>query len=454
MTEPDLQNIINSGENEKVEFKTSFNKEVIETIVAFSNTQGGQIFVGVGNNKKIIGTQISEESIQKYLNEIKVNTQPQIIPDSEIIEFHNKTIIIIKVPEYPVKPVSYKNKYYKRISNSNHLMSIDEITNEHLKTINSSWDFFPDPNHNISDISIDKVKRFIRKIEKRTENQIKLTPVDFLKKFEFIRNGQITFGAYLLFAKDFSLISDIQVGRFKSNITIIDSLSLNTDILTETEEVIAFIKKHLMVEYVITGEPQRTERFDYPLDAIREIVINMIVHRDYRGSGTSIIKIFDDKIEFYNPGKLFGGITIEDLLSDNYISQTRNKLIAKAFKEIGLIERYGTGIRRIRNICKEYGVIEPVFEEAFDGFKVTLFKEKSLTSDVTDVTENVTDITDNRQKIILELITGNNKITTKSIADILKITKRTVLRDIENLKMQNKIKRVGSERGGFWEVIK
>ena len=99
-----------------------------------------------------------------------------------------------------------------------------------------------------------------------------VTLLDFLSKMEMIREGKLTFGAYLLFVEDHCSISDIQIGRFKSDITIIDSLSLNRDLFSEVDEILAFIKKHLMVEYIITGEAQRTERFDYPLDAVREVV--------------------------------------------------------------------------------------------------------------------------------------------------------------------------------------
>ena len=102
----------------------------------------------------------------------------------------------------------------------------------------------------------------------------------------------------------------------------------------------------------------------------------MLIHRDYRDTSGSLIKIYDDKITFYNPGALYGELTIKDLLTDNFTSKTRNKLIAKAFREIGKIERYGSGINRIINYCKEYGIIKPKFEEHADGFKVTIFKEK------------------------------------------------------------------------------
>jgi len=292
-----------------------------------------------------------------------------------------------------------------------------------------------------------------------------MSELDFLEKMEIIRSNQLTFGGYLLFVKDYCLISDIQVGRFKSETTIIDSVSLNSDLFTETDEIISFIKKHLMVEYIITGQPQRTERFDYPLDAIREIVINMIVHRDYRDSSGSLIKIFDDRIEFFNPGSLYGGITIEDLISGNYTSKSRNKLIAKAFKEIGLIERYGSGILRVRKICKEYGLKEPLFKEVAQGFQVVLYKESD--NETPKIADNKTDLktdlkanlktdlkTDSLEEQIIAIILANSKISIPKIAQEIGKGITITKQYIANLKAENKITRVGPDKGGYWEIPK
>lgn len=455
MNKQDLQNTIHQGENEQVEFKTSFSKEVIESLVAFSNTKGGMVIIGVNDSKKVTGVITANESIPNWINEIKQNTTPQIIPDVELFELEHKTVVVFKIIEYPIKPVAYKNKYFKRTANSNHLLTVDEISNEHLKTINSSWDYYPDTSHGIEHLSIEKIKQFIQKIEQRTQNSIELSPFDFLSKFEIIRNNQLTFGAYLLFAKEYCSISDVQIGRFKSDITIIDSITLNTDLFTETDAIIAFIKKHLMVEYIITGEPQNKERFDYPLDAIREIVINMIVHRDYRDSSASIIKIFDDRIEFYNPGKLIGNITIEDLLSNNYTSQARNKLIAKAFKEVGLIERYGSGIRRILNICENYGIIQPKVEEVFNGFRILLYKEKLKTTNkvVDKVVDGVVDKVSSHQKKIVQLMSKNPYISSRELALEVGISQRKTQENIKKLIQLTIIKRMGAAKGGYWKIL-
>mgnify|MGYP005843571787 CR=1 FL=1 len=445
MDKNSLQHIIAQGENEQTEFKQSFNRQVIETIVAFANKKGGSIYIGISKTNNIVGVKINSESIQNWINKIKSKTTPALIVDSDLIQIENKTIVRLRIAEYPIKPVSTQGKYYKRIFNSNHLLGTDEIANEHLKTINTSWDYYPSPYHTIDDIDIDKVGRFVAETERKNDNKIEIDAIEFLKKFEFIRNEQLTLGAYLLFVKNHCTISDIQAGRFKSDITIIDSISLNTDLFTEVDEILAFIRKHLMVEYIITGEAQRTERFDYPTDAIREIVINMIVHRDYRNSSASIIKIFDDRIEFFNPGNLYDGLTVNDLLSGNYTSKTRNKLIAKAFKEVGLIERYGTGIRRILDICTRYGTIPPKIEELPKGFRVTLFKEK--------LNDPINDPINKREQLILQLIRNNKFITRDEMAEKCKVSVETIKRDISKMQNANLIKRVGSRKTGHWQIL-
>ena len=138
-------------------------------------------------------------------------------------------------------------------------------------------------------------------------------------------------------------------------------LSYKADIIAQTDQVMDFVLKHINKEIIITGEAQNTQKWQYPLEAIREIVMNMIVHRDYRSASDSIVKIFNNKIEFYNPGRLPDNITVEDLLSNNYKSTPRNKLIADFCKSLGLIEKYGSGIRRIVDYFKAENLPKPEF---------------------------------------------------------------------------------------------
>ncbi len=158
------------------------------------------------------------------------------------------------------------------------------------------------------------------------------------------------------------------------------------------DATLAFVRKHINKNYIITGDPQREERWEYPLEALREIVVNMIVHRDYQNAGDSIIKIFDHKIEFYNPGGLGNGLTVSALQAGIYTSYARNRKIADFFREAGIIEKYGSGIKRITNAFIDYGLASPVFEDFQNGFRVTVFNESVLNKyNVTeDVTEDIT----------------------------------------------------------------
>ena len=443
MMKKELLLLLSDDESINIEYKTNYHKEIIETIVSFANAKGGKIIIGVNPEKKIVGAQISEESTQRWINEIKSSTSPSVIPDIDILEIEDKKVVVITVREYPVKPVSYKGRYYKRVSNSNHLLGMEEVANEYLKTRNSSWDYYIDEGQDLNAISIEKVEKFITLIQSTQEKRFDDTPMQILQKYGIIKEDKITYGGYLLFAKDFCILSGIQAGRFKTSTDIIDSISLNSDLFTEIDELMIFLRKHMMVEFIITGNPQREERYDYPIDALREIVLNMIVHRDYHDSSDSVIKIFDDRIEFYNPGALWDDLTIEKLLSNNYESKSRNKLIALMFKECGLIEKYGSGIDRIKKSFKKYGLKEPLFEEKNRGFKVIAYKEKL------SVGANV------GANDILEFIKQNQPVKATIIAEHFNVTQRTIERWIKQLKDEEQIEfRGASKSGGYFAKIK
>lgn len=167
----------------------------------------------------------------------------------------------------------------------------------------------------------------------------------------------------------------------------------------------------------------------------------MIVHRDYRSASDSIVKVFDNSIEFYNPGKLPDSISVEDLLSNNYKSTPRNKLIADFCKSIGLIEKYGSGFRRIVEYFAEAKLPHPEFRNISDGFMVTVFAFKK---------ENVP--LSERHKLLLKLINENKFISAEGLATACAVSYKTIKRDIDFLKNANILKRMGSKKSGYWEL--
>jgi ATP-dependent DNA helicase RecG len=378
------------------------------------------------------------------MNEVKNKTAPQIIPDVEILTVNSKTVVALFAMEYPIKPVSTRGRYYKRIGNSNHLLSVSEVVDMHLQTVNSSWDAYPDSIHSIDDISFDKVQASID-IMKRNQLSITEDPFSFLLKNNLIKENKITNAAYLLFKKNDSIITTIELGRFQNDIIIKDSARTKSDVLSQIDQVLDFVKKHINKEIIITGQAQNTQKWQYPLDAIREIVLNMIIHRDYRSSVDSIVKIYDNKIEFFNPGRLPDSITVEDLLSNSYRSTPRNKQIADFCKDMGLIEKYGSGIRRIFSSFNQENLPEPQFCNISDGFMVTVFCEK------TDV--KLGDKLGDKQLLILDSIKKDPYISLAQLSKIVGISQTAIENNIDRLKKTGLLKRFGSPKGGHWEVL-
>ncbi|MGM0635457.1 MAG: ATP-binding protein [Bacteroidota bacterium] len=452
MNKKTLEHIINTGETTTVEFKTNFNNEVVETLVAFANAQGGKVLIGISNDKNVVGVSLQEESVQNWINEIKQKTAPSLIPDADVLEIAFKKVLVFTIKEYPIKPVSFRGRYYKRMANANHLLSVEEVVNMHLQTINSSWDYHTNNYSKIDDISFEKVQSAIEVINKNG-TIINEDPINFLFKKDLIKNEKLTNAAFLLFTKKDTVITTVELGRFQTSIIIKDNDRSQTDLIAQVNQIIGFVEKHINKAIIITGKAQHTQEWQYPMEAIREIVLNMVVHRDYRDTADSIVKIFDDYIEFFNPGRLPENISEKDLIENTYTSTPRNKLIADIFRSMGLIEKYGSGIRRIINYCTEAGLPKPTFQNQGNGFLVRVYGKKAENV-VENVVENVAENVAENEKKILRLIDNNSKYSAKQMSKLLGLTQRTVQRYLKELQTKNIIERIGPAKGGYWHINK
>ncbi len=199
---------------------------------------------------------------------------------------------------------------------------------------------------------------------------------EVLEKLKLLQDGRPAWAAILLFnqaAQRFLSQAVIHCGRFKEETIVIDDRMVHGTIIEQIDEAMDFIRKNINVKFVMTGEPEREQVWDYPLEALREAVINAVCHRDYTISSNRKIRIYDDKLIVWSPGGLPLGITI-DALYKPHSSALRNKGIASVFYDMGLIEQWGSGIDKTRNACLNAGVPEPQFEE-HQGFRVTFRKD-------------------------------------------------------------------------------
>ena len=296
MNQKELLSVIAGGENQQIEFKTTFNQDTILTLSAFANSKGGKVIVGVNDVHQIIGVKLTKESIQKWINEIKLKTEPSIIADATSLIVENKTVAIFSIHEFPIKPIAYRGRYYIRKQNSNHKLNIQQINEIYLKSTQNSWDSYPYLGSNYTDLDEQLIKQFITKVNSSNRFNLQGTPKECLNKLHFIKNDSPTHAAMILFSKQ-DLFNNVHVGRFKTNSLIIDDKMIRGNLFSVVESTMQYIIAQIKVAFEITGETtQRTEIFEYPLTALRELVVNAIVHRDYTQSTDIQIKIFDNKI--------------------------------------------------------------------------------------------------------------------------------------------------------------
>jgi len=452
----ELKIILAGGENIRTEFKTTFSDDVIITLVAFSNTKGGVVYLGIEDNGEIKGVQLTKETTVNWINEIKTKTAPVIIPEIEILTIEEKKIVAMSVIEYPVKPVSMRGRYYKRAANSNHILSLAEVVNIHLRTVNTSWDFYQRNDKRLNDISLEKVQKVIEIINRRNPSGFTDDPFTFLLKFQLISEDKITHACWLLFMPGVEMFTTIELGRFSSPTLIKDNLTLHIDLFSETEEIMNFILKHINKQVIINGHLENEERWDYPLEALRELVLNMVIHRDYTSSFDSVLKIFDDHIEFYNPGAAPSDIDLQHLLSNDYVSQPRNKLITEVFKTSGLIEKYGSGIKRVLEAFTTYKLPQPEFQLLPNGFRVKVFNGSGAKASLKlgdRLGEKLGEGLGDNQKLILSAIRDNPEISLSRLGKMIGLSQTAIENNIAKLKRRGLIKRIGPAKGGHWEIV-
>lgn len=371
MPQHTLQHWIESGETQTQEFKTSFDKACIETLVAFANAKGGRVLVGVTDRGAVQGATLGKESLNEWLGKIKDATSPTLIPDIQAHAVDGKTIVEISIAEYPIKPVNTRGRYYKRIASSNHALNTGEIADLYMQALQLSWDAYEAQGHRPEQLSSEKIRRFIRLVNQHGRFELdEANPQASLEKLNYLKNGQPTWAAMLLFAQE-PLRHNVHIGRFKTPSLIIDDRQFTDTLFEVVEQAMKFIVSHISVAFEFDGSIQRKERFAYPLPALREALLNAVVHRSYTDPSDIQIKIFDDQITIFSPGTFYGGLTVAEVQADSYRSSLRNKLVAEGFYLVNAIEKYGSGFIRIRKALQDYPEVQFDIAEKFGGVMAT-----------------------------------------------------------------------------------
>lgn len=377
----DLITLLSRHEGKTLEFKRDLSSPdgVLKAIVAFANTSGGIVVLGVEDGtKKIKGVRDVLAEEERLASLITDCISPKLVPSIEVMSWRKTQVLAIEIYPSPNRP-HYLNRLglpegvLVRVGSTNR--RADSFLIEEMRRYNqvsSSFDEQPMPDLNSEAIDFRVTSEFFKPIRKLTIQS--LQNLRMTAKYQ----GRIvpTIGGILLFGPArLNRFPDawIQVGRFagRDRRRILDSAEVRSYLPGAAQEVITFLQKHMTREAVI-GPVKRTDIWTFPVVAVREAIMNAIVHADYSQHGAPIrVALFDDRLEFDNPGLLAFGLTIEDIQKG--VSKLRNRVIGRVFQELRLTEQWGSGIQRMIAVCHEAGLDTPRFEEIGTHFRVTLF---------------------------------------------------------------------------------
>lgn len=503
MTIEDIQNLIFGDENRVLELKKSTGelKDGMKSACAFLNTDGGWVIFGITpTSLKIVGQQVTDNTRKEIGQEIAklypaIDLKPIYVPAPDKDDFY---VIAIHLNAWPrgTAPYTYDNRPYYRLESITKVMPREMFearireSQPHLY----AWERQQADGINIEDLDESLIAGAVRggvKGGRLSSSALSETTENILSKFQLLNEGKPNNAAVALFAKETGWYTqlELRMARFKGNgkNEFGDNQSLKGNIFKLFDAGMAFFFKHLNLSGKITGT-RRQEELEIPYVALREALTNALCHRTYDDLGPSVgIAIYDDRVEITNPGRFPAHLTAETI-KQPHDSHPRNPLIANVLYLSTYLEKWGSGVARIIEACKEQGVPEPTYEDR-GGFIHIVFKRKSYiqankTDNDTQDYENGRQKSENvdrksrqksekvdrksRQKnenvdrkggqktreAIFDLITANSKITSAQIAEILGIHRSGVARHLKKLQEEGLIKREGPDNGGQWIVIK
>lgn len=443
MSLKNIEYLLTRGEGTEIEFKESAESErIINTIVAFANGSGGSIVIGIRDGtREVVGIENPEDIEEKLTNKISDLITPSVLPTIYTTSYKNKSLVVIVIYPSPGKPFfvtkGKRKTAYIRIGASTR--PADDMLIESLKRPN--YDREPYHSMKYTDIDLNAALSFFPSFPLLERDGINnLVSLGILSKY----SGAIvpSVGGAILFGKDrlryfpaaMIVIGIIQGEDIESSPR---TQSLTSFLPQAISEALNFIKDNIGVSMKVDGLYHR-KIWEVPELALREALVNAVVHNDYNLQGAPIkVIISSDKIVIENNAVLMAGFTFEDLKKQ--ISIVRNHVIARFFKEIGLIEQWGTGITKMITSCVEMGLPDPRFEQIGSRIRVTFSRKK----EERDGKEGVV-IIDDTEAFIIELIKLCDPLSTHDIARAVGKSKRSVVDKLRSLVMKGELVEIGS----------
>ena len=451
---------IKKGESKKLEFKEKFPsaEAIARTVVAFSNTSGGKLIIGVNSNREIVGVDETkifdyEEKTTSIINDL---CYPTILPEIYAQNINGKVVLVIEVFRGALLPYYIKNKgklkgTYVRVGSTNRIADEETVVELQRQRLNKTFDEEENFQIDLNSMDLNIIFREFERIGK----QCNLAKLRNLKLIKRVNNKDIPTNALAVVLGRLDN-TGIKCARFKGTTkdVFIDKKEFNEDLFSNLRNTINFLKNHLNLSAEIKGL-QREEEYEIPLIVLREALLNAIVHRDYTRNSDIKVAIYDDIVEIVSPGGFPGGLVLEDVFNGR--SELRNKIIANLFKELGFIESWGSGIGKIKRLCQERNIKFKIDENY--NFTSVVFSRTQMKK-VDDIGEKAAkkrrksgekmlNLTVQEEQIY-DFVLENGKINLQNTMELLNVKATRAREILSGLVKKGIFEKMGKTKGSYY----
>lgn len=451
------------AENQNIEYKESWRDEYLGWICAFANSQGGKLYIGVNDKGEVVGVSNSHRLLEDIPN--KIVTVLGLVCDINLLTEDGKEYLEIVVEASNV-PISFKGEYHVRSGATKQVLKGTSLQYFLLKKNGLSWDDIASTDATIDFVDRKAIEYFLRKgiesgrISSDLENESTQT---VLENFRLLTpDGKLKNAAVLMFGKDPQYYFpgvQFKIGSFGADDTdLIFQDIIEGNILQMADKVIWALRTKYFRNPIRYVGMQRIEDLEIPEEALREIIYNAIIHKQYSGVPIQM-RVYNDHIELWNNGELPDTLTAEKLMQ-KHSSYPRNLSIAGVFLAAGFIESWGRGIEKICSGFKNAKINNPIFEAVQGGVRVTFERNSAIKGQSDPINDPINDpkvahaeLTD-RQLNILNIIEQNPNVSRKELTQKLLVSDATIKRDLQVMQKKGIISRIGGRKTGQWVIIK
>ena len=397
----ELQTIVAAGEGLRLELKrsTAELRRGVQTVSALLNGEGGHVVIGVAPDGKVLGQQVSDHTMREVAQELAAIDPPPKVAIHRVVVVPGREVLVLAAEGgSDLVPFTCDGRPYERVASTTRRMPrerFDELVLERMHPTHR-WENQQAYRTKLRDVDGTEVRRVIEMAReaKRLQGPVGRDTASALERLGVMEGGRILQAAVVLFGRRFLPDypqCELRVARFRGTDKeeFIDHNQMRGGAIRLLDEAMTFAGRHLPVAAkIVEGRLQRVETPLIPWLALREILVNALIHRDYGIAGGAVaLAIFDDRVEVWSPGRLPSKIT-PAALRRTHGSFPRNPFIAEVFYRAGLIEKWGRGTNRVIAMCRKHGIAAPTFEEIADSVLVT-FHVKVGTTRVTTAQDTV-----------------------------------------------------------------